>query len=868
MEQSIEDKPRVKRFSAIPSIDEWLSHSVVVPMASTPDDFALDDAGSSIGDSAYDFLDDRSAATTDDEGSANLTLSFSSSDRGESETPVIEQSQASALVRGPEDDGEDTTEDNQGSHVLQGGEWGIKFQEPELVNNNGNDYVEVSHILRVLGNLEVDDYMRKTSIDNFSRQTNLVLRQGMANHTLKPDRPFRLLFVGDFKAKDVIMQKLGSALAASSESSCPASISSLSRFSVVPISSFGETRSQSPEVMLVDSVGLEMSVEDCSDACFLGKGDVMDPVCLRLSNGKIIRSAWSSSESRFAITCSSGDWEVPDLAVFYLSETDSKATKSTHRFTRSFMCRHKISCLCISQTQSPSDQAESFVIDTMTPHLCLEPDSLGQERRQIVKRLPIDLSTFLELDARQLNKNLACFASIRRAQNASNQKIVTQERKVEAARFAANGEYGEKATTFSTTWSTLKHEAYVRWSEQRLSVITTVVLLSLLLALPDLLSLHTGQKTLGTSTGYNVCTDSMGPEAGTPNSKEASPRIIDSARSRLTTALATSTTSALMQIPTPKLQPVVDSNTDLAAFLLDSHALTPNNSAKFKVHVVGDRHVVLRPPRWFMRYRKAPKLYFDIMRQNEAVDYELLMLFDGVYALKLPQEEAYGTVNITVRTTSKPRINESFQVEFPATWLGSAGWKKAANTVVKTVRSDLDRVHKGMSVLYSRTDSKLQSFAHDTIKTVYTVGKDIERFRSASMNHTVRTTDLILARTKDLSRTFSNSLANGSLTLSKQLALYNDRACKDLILYVEHQKAAIKQGRRELSRFVPDMSSKRLANTVDSLRVNHLRTTQKMALKTWWKLVGSPRQGVPKPTNEKLAKKTHGSSKRKKRGTR
>lgn len=868
MQPSFEGKPRVKRFSAIPSLDEWLSHSVTAPMVSTADDSGLDDTGSSLGDSSYDFLDDGSTVTTDDEGSANLTLSFSSSDRAESETPVVQQLQASALTNDPDEDGEDTTEDNQGSHLLQGGDWGIKFEETEDVSDGATNCFEVSYTLREIETHEIDD-VTKLLEDTHPTKVNLTVKQNMASHTLAPNEPLRVLFVGDSKIKDAIMQKLGSALAASSESSPNTPERAMSRFSVVPISSFGEPRSRSPEVMLVDSVGLEIRVQECIHASFSRKEDGNDSICLAFSDDTSVSSAWMSSESRFALLGIPGGWDIPDVAVIYLSDTDSITMKSTQRFARSFVTRHRIPCLFVAQTQLLNSKADSIILDNATPHLCLEPSISRPGGHNIIKRLPIDLSTFLELDARQLNKNLACLVSNRRAQRDCRQRSVPQKCLSKQIEPAADRKK-EKTSPLSTRWSKIKNEIHLRFADQWLLFIT---MLSLLIFLPgSLRELWTWKSridTIGTVPLYRPGTGNVIPMANVASPKVPTPSMSNPTKPTVSYGLATTfSTEAPTKTPIPTTQAAVDSNTDLAAFLLDTHALTPNNSAKFKVHVVGDRHVVLRPPRWFMRYRKAPKLYFSIMRQKEAVDHELLMLFDGVYALKIACEEAYGTVNITVHTMSKPKINETFQVDFANTWLKAAGWKKAAHTITKTVQSNLVRFQNGLSIVYAHTGSELHVFANNAVRTVNAVRQDMECFGSASMNYTFRTTDLILGHTKDLSCSLSSSLANVTSTISRQLALYNQHVQKDLALYLEHQKAAIKQGGRSLSRLTPQMDLKSVASSVDSLRVRHLRATQKMALKAWWKLIGTPKQTLPKSVDEKPTGKKRGASKRKRNGIR
>lgn len=858
-------KLRVKHFPTIPTLDDWLSHSKIVPMAPTIEENHSDDAASSLGDSAYDFLDDRSTATTDDEGSANLTGSSSSSDSAEPNTPIMHQSQSSTFVSGPDNDAVDNTEDEEGTQALQGADWGIRFEEALNVSHTYTVCAEVSHTLRDLEAWEIGEVLPNMSRDALPMQLSLTIKQTMTGHTLAPEGPLRLLFVGDVVAKDPIMQKLGSALAASSESSTDGSEGTMSRFNIVPIDAFGETRSCSPEVLLVDSIGLEMSVQDCISASFSRKADGNDSICLVLPDGMRVTSTWLSSHSRFAISGGPRNWKLPDVAIFYLSETDSMATKLTHRFARSFMSRHKIPCLVVAQTQLTTNRADPISLDYRTPHFCLESSIPNQDRLCVVKRLPLDLATFLELDARQMNRNLACLVESRRAGTSPRPDPALS--KLGHETLIDSEDDNEKTTLnfLSVAWSALKRNSYMTWDKQRLVLLFGICLC---LLLPSFLSSSFSRNidTADASAGYD---EGMLNSARIPNLKVSITTPSVSTKPPAPRTLAT-TVSTSMPPPThpSKGQLTVNSNTDLASFLLDSNGLTPNNSAKFKVHVVGDCHIVLRPPHWFMRYRKAPKLLFNITRQKAAVEHELLMLFDGVYALKVPREEAYGLVNVSVRTTSKPKINETFEVDFGNSWLKAAGWKRAAFAVTQELRGDLNLAQSRLSTVYAHTSSEVQVLVHGAVAKADAAHKAIERIRSASLSHTLRTTDLILAQTRNFSRNLSKSLGDSTSALSKQAVLYNHEVRKDVVLYLERTKTAFKHSGRSLSRSSPTLNFKRLANTASSLGLSHLRTTQKHALKAWWKIAGAPKQQAAKSVQGKATSESRRAPEKKQKGFR
>lgn len=847
MQPSVDNKLPSPEPSTISTLDDWLSHSIPAPMASTSEGYQTDDNVSSLGDSSYDFLEEGSTATTDDEGSANMTMSFSSSgetDSGEPEpeTPLLHRSLDSVRAgSGPEEARADVAEEDNESDVSDKDSGTIFLEESSNTSSGSPRCFEGSHVLKELHGRDIAHVLPGVSEIALPRQLSLSVKQTMTGRTFVPDglfRPFRLLYVGDTSGQDVIIQKIGSALAASSANLTP-------RFNILPVSSFGNSEPHSPQVELIHSVGLEMSVQECVSASFYRKEDGNDSICLSLPDGMRVVSTWSSADSCFDVTEETVDWRQnpPHMAVFYLSDNDSMAAKSTQRFARSFMSRHRIPCLILTQSQLSTAREDEITLDYMSPHLCLEPRINKQGRPGVIRRLPLDLTTFLELDARQLNRNIACLV---KTHVAGGQKqtvgsymahrkqdvIITRESK-------------EEDGALSIAWLALKRYFDSHSFSLFFTIAITTVLSTILLGVVSVK--YQDGVPLIPSSSYQRGNDGHQPPV-IPKLSMSAPTTTATPGVPTLVATTTSSTSALIPNPSPKTKLAGSSNTDLASFLLDSHTLTPNNSAQFKVHVVGDCHVVLRPPIWFTRYRKAPKLLFRITRQNQNVEHELLKLFDGVYALKVPREEAYGTVNVSVHTTSKPRINETFQVAFGNTWLKAAGWRKAASEVSKSLRNDLDQVQNGLSNVFAQTSSGVQVVVHDAVRKADSVRRDMERVRSSSVNRTLRTTDLILAQTRDLSLRLSSQVINSTSALSTQMTLYNDHVRKDVALYIAHKKAAMKRGARSISRSTSKVDLKRLAKTANSVRASKLRAAQKSVYKKWLKIRGVPKVGPKTPS--------------------
>src|SRR5207302_4645332 len=105
-------------------------------------------------------------------------------------------------------------------------------------------------------------------------------------------------------------------------------------------------------------------------------------------------------------------WKLPPLAVVFSSEDDNMQRKTTRGYARTFMARNSVPILAISQDPLYHKLTENYTLDTRSVHMCLESQSDSKYGHLVHKRLPIDLNTFLNLDVRQMNRNLACVTGI------------------------------------------------------------------------------------------------------------------------------------------------------------------------------------------------------------------------------------------------------------------------------------------------------------------------------------------------------------------------------------------------------------------------------------------------------------------------
>ncbi|KAL2048171.1 hypothetical protein N7G274_000082 [Stereocaulon virgatum] len=855
----------VLRYPTIPvhgTPTSWLSQSQLVTMTSTHDD-SCDDTSSSLGDSSYDFIDERSNASTDYEDQDVMTESTTSSDEHgfdridiPSQQPVpndrveqISQGQASvsssvhatiaeseSVPSEPDSEDQVSSEHIDPCHMADQHEI-IQFDEPSVVNLNSSRFSEVSHTLQIVVKQEQMNAFYKNILDHLPGQLAVNVKQTMTPYSLTPEGgSYKILYVGQLEHRDPVVQKMGTALAASLKCSTPDTEKfRSSKFNIVPISGFGEAAS--PEVVLIDSSGLELNVEECYHASFTRMDDGNDTLQLRMNDGTSVESIWTGS--RFAL---SNDWKLPDIAIFCVPENESRQLKQTRQFARSLMSRHAVQSIVISQTpQWDRSPTECITLDLLTPHISLEARKSNSGAAQLIRRYPVDLATFLNIDAGQLNRNLACLAVAQGSPRPRSQRL--GHKKLGDSRvwsfwgwlesFVSDGQ--EEGPKISRRYESMSGFAFI--------LMTVLPLLLVGIGLSGFL----GASKVSNSRVFP--TNAVSSTTSAPTIPTASFSLSS------TTALVATTVSSTSAHVSPVSS--LSSNTDIASFLLDAYMLAPNKSEQFKVHVLGDCHIVLRPPYWFSKMKKPPKLLFKVLHGGTELKHQLTFLFDGVYALQIPREDAHGLLNVSIWTDSKPRVNESFEVDFGSSWLKVAGWKRATRALTESIRDDLNSMQTSLSIVYDRTKTEISTFVKQQKEKAKAQKAADKAFIRSRYKTAVKTKELIVAQTRDLARDFSGKLHDRRAVISQQIKASAGNFTKDLSLYTRNKTSVISKQAQVLARAATGLDVKALAQDIRDFKRRHLRETQKLALKTWWK-VG----GVPKQRRMKVKTKGKGGSRR------
>ncbi|KAI5836832.1 hypothetical protein DFP73DRAFT_343398 [Morchella snyderi] len=569
----------------------------------------------------------------------------------------------------------------------------ITFEEPEEF---AGEQISVSHSICNFNEAETSEINTHIRIEE-PPPTKLfaTVRQTMSKSQLVMNEPFRVLYIGSTVAKDDIITKLGGALAvpiteSTSSLSSWESGSKGSRFNVIPVSSFG-TRSCSPEVELVESFGVEMAVDVCTTAKSSKRENRPDTICLWLNGNQSVQSTYGEDGPEITTP----GWKLPHLAVVFSSDDDNTQKRMTRVYARSFMARHSVPTLVISQNTLYHKPTENFALDTRSVHMCLESQSESKYGNLVHKRLPVDLSTFLNLDVRQLNRNLACITGISSSQEISPAPV-GRTRTSSSALFNPLMRDVEK-TPHRQDGNATGSLYWIR--EQKRDDLWKLFLVGWVLVC--------GLAGATFAIAYMKFSKSS---IEVEDITETVIKAVTAITASSTTVLAVPTSiSAFTSIytamqSTPSISTACGPKMDISSLIYDSSLLSLNESDQFSIHVIGDNHILVRPPQKYLLLKKPPALFVEVTRGGAKIEAELSKPFDGVYTLKLDAEEAWGLMNVSLWTKQKPVMKETLEVDFGSPWLKLSGWKKVAGqkktelqTLIEQAKTDANRIASDFS---------------------------------------------------------------------------------------------------------------------------------------------------------------------------
>ncbi|OAA55572.1 hypothetical protein SPI_08256 [Niveomyces insectorum RCEF 264] len=609
----------------------------------------------------------------------------------------------------------------------------IEFSEEADVNVY-LEKVSVKHTIREFTEAETVAIAANMGMagTNPPKRLAATIRQTMSHHCLPIREPLRVMYVGSDAGYNDIMYKISSALLASTSSSAasPSSPPSLpspsnrsargseqhhmtmpSIYNIMPLSSFGSTKvPEIDEIQLMGVSEYNIKVERCAKANeTVYEGNAFP-------NDTVYSITLDSEKTYLSVFCPSGSivtpqWSLPHVAVFYVSGNDDREAEATRNAAWEFMTRHAVPSIFISHTQafsrSPSAGRWQNFVDQAAVHLCLE--SRDTERPMAPERLPIDLVSFLNIDARQMNRNLAYLTGLHDTPGAT-----TKTRKTHNAVGRAHGDAGdiiarlasclrllglgndprpELSRLLSETCELLKAQSWKTLVAAAISALLwSYVVFFVVSLLPALNFLSSSAAAASSPSGVRAFPPSSTPVLVVPSVSSTTGTATSAACS--VPSLTPTVTISLTSTRTVEVRvPALSSSTTQAhfgGFLTDrAHqhqhyqkkdlrivASSEIKSTGCSIQVYSNHEILVKvPSETKTMWLAKGAIDIDVWRGQDVLKSKLSTTDEGLI-IEISKRDAYGVMNVSIVTTRRPKINETFAVDFgkpTGAWLLEAG---------------------------------------------------------------------------------------------------------------------------------------------------------------------------------------------------
>ena len=606
----------------------------------------------------------------------------------------------------------------------------IAFEEPKVEGAETASQISVMHTVKEFCNEEADAIAIQIESGVHPRLIGTI-RQTMVKEYLSLKEPLRIMYIGSHQARQDILQKLGSSVAASRDDKSHG-VQSTQLYNVVPISAFGSGKT--PEVELTQSSAVQFKICDLEKAAREDFSPaLMDKktITLTLDHNSQVRSSYATG--KFEVEPK--EWERPHLAVFYCSETDTAEMVATRQIANSFMQRHNIPRIIISHS-SLFNHPMNMRLSKHPIHMCLESRDPAKSSNSIHYRLPIDLTSFLNIDARQMNRNLACITGL--------YDTPAVARKDENIRLEFSGgiifrpfflfetldrwrkcAFDGHHETFNALEASVKtfNTRFRQWN-----IVQKVLLFVVITVLGFSFGYYTGPAATEHEVSHHNETVAAPIISGTISSTISSAiSTYYSTTTRTTTITQTVThapTSTTVTPPKPTDQgPEPDSAMDLISSFITAE-------------LVGDREVVLRTTKANIdQMKKDANLAFRLWREsfsasqpcnnhiyNQSLAWEKAAWVDNGVSILLKKDDIHGSIKIGVesQSTDKRKIRKTYNIKLSDSaenlvTFGRIG-KCVKHEVIPLLADDISRTFSYMSMTASRNANFLALKSQDVVR--------------------------------------------------------------------------------------------------------------------------------------------------------
>ncbi len=628
---------------------------------------------SALDDSAYEILSETTALTSDDEGqddnpeslvSFNVhtpddVASLADTDESHDNIDTDSESEQDGPLPNEASDSGLTARDSVHTRFL------VSSQEALPPPGSAPRPVELS--CRTFAGTHMPEVLRRYG----KPSVNLTVRLGMLGSELAVDRPFRILYVGDTsgQVKSRIISKIASALAVGAYHTRD-TYASPARLNAVPVSASGV--SGTPEVELFESIGVELCVDDCTDAY---QQDDNLTLVLNHETQVHFHSHPTRSLKQGMKSYPQDTFQVPDLAVFYHSAPSSSTREHTSAMDERWFAHvsQAMDTLSVPKWNISAAPLYHERPSGFTPtewDLQLRVDASGTAGvTEVLDVLPVDVANFLDINADQLNRHLACLTEVRKAQWGF--ELSTHFASSFRQRFRS-----WVARPSSETYKTLKH--LITSPRSRFFAVLLLITTLLVCLIPRHLMVDLPHTEVTTEEAqYNGSLDVA--LAALVNSGTAIPplarEVVDS---------QTATATGKKQTPKGKKENQGVEKSERGVLAIDTRAGSALQKTipppQFELHKVGCCHMLITPSKVVKGSHRNPQISVTVVRGQEAVDAKLSVLRKGIYAVELSQEDAYGSVLVKVQSVATPTTKESFKLDLGSRHPKLLDWYEAVTT--------------------------------------------------------------------------------------------------------------------------------------------------------------------------------------------
>ncbi|CZR57018.1 uncharacterized protein PAC_06907 [Phialocephala subalpina] len=632
----------------------------------------------------------------------------------------------------------------------------IEFEEPISL---GAETVSVKHTVADFNEEQTADALKRMNVQNLPSRIMVTICQTMTKQGLSTRDPLRILYVGSHSAKQDIIHKIASSVTASVESSKRAqhlrhSMSQL--YNVVPVTAFGSERT--PEIELMHSSGYQIKVEDCMFSQTLKYEDSPEkPDVIKLTIDDNFAYHSVPEGKGFIVE---PHWELPHIAVFYCSDEDDVEARRTRTIARKFMSRHSIPSIVISHRQL-FDRGQVMSLDQHSIHMCLESRDSNGRGNIVHQRLPIDLASFLNIDARQMNRNLAYLTGLYEPSKSPAAAILPKKTKVAAADVVDIEKTPYSSLTESVKFIRNRHGRAIYRAVLPVGVLLLSVFAAVLSGVPSYRfyqvssppAISVNSKVMPAVSISSTPTTTLSSPVpsitsiSTPATVKTQTRTVTVTQSVAFASSGPNSLSVLPSMEIGKIPPPVQQT-----------AKPVNKSSICEAEVLGDREILIRiPSATKLSWLSKEAMSVNITRGNVTVDSERAYSSDEGIVLLLPKNEAWGVLNISIVTTKKPRVNETFQVDFGTTT--SQAWQSLLNKLSSMISDDVITLAQFREIV----DNMAEEAVHQGQSTL----SHIDEFRRLAMEQAASAG----AGLTDLAKSLTLEAAKRSAIFSKEVGI-------------------------------------------------------------------------------------------------